>query len=133
MLPNAPKNEEIIAILHQGDPDFEWYEKYMTLKDPRVKMGRNYRGNRMVMFSGLVENGGEKTLDVVEVKLTFFNADVLVWETARIPIRPRPGTYTPPLRPFGRRGFTLYVENVPENWQASNAEMSIHGFRFKSQ
>ena len=54
------EKEEITGILHRGDPDYEWYAKYVTLKKPRVKMGRNYAGNRMVMFSGLVENGGEK-------------------------------------------------------------------------
>lgn len=126
------EKEEVTGILHQGDPNYEWYEKYVTLKKPRVKMGKNYAGNRMVLFSGLVENNGEKTLDVVEVKLTFFNADVPVWESTRIPVRPGPGTYTPPLEPLSRRGFTLYLENVPENWRASNAEMSIQGFRFKS-
>ena len=129
--PKAEREEEITGVLRLGNPDFAWYNKYVALKKPRVKIGRNYAGNRMVMFSAVIENHGEKTLDVVEVKLVFFNADVPVWESTRVPIRPGTGTYTPPIEPLGRRGFTLYVESLPEGWQASNAEMEIHGFRFE--
>lgn len=128
--PKTAEKKEITGVLRSGNPNFSWYSKYVTLRKPRVKMGRNYAGNRMVMFSAVIENGGEKALDVVEVKLIFFNADVPVWESTRIPIRPGSGTYMPPIEPLGKRGFTLYVENLPKNWQASNAELTINGFRF---
>lgn len=129
--PQAAPREEITGVLRAGDPDYDWYNKYVTLTKPLVKMGRNFAGKRMVMFSGVIENGGERSLDAVEVKLLFFNADVPVWETRRVPIRPGSGAYTPPIRPLEKRGFTLYVEDVPGTWRASNAEMEVSGFRFK--
>ncbi|MBI4445813.1 MAG: hypothetical protein HY645_07870 [Acidobacteria bacterium] len=126
--PEVP--DELTGILRAGDSDYDWYSKYVELRNPLVKMGKNFAGKRMVMFSGIIENNGEKTLDVVEVKLIFFNADVPVWEIIRIPIRPGARHRTPPIEPLEQRGFTLYVEQLPENWQASNAEMAISGFRF---
>ncbi len=120
--------EELSRVLYRGNPDFEWYEKYVELRDPKIEMGLNFAGSRIVKFAGVIENGGEKTLDVVEVKLSFFNYDELVWETTRTPIRP--GPYTPAIPPLATRAFSLYFENIPEGWKASHAEMSLHGFRF---
>ncbi len=120
----------LTGILREGNPDYGWYRKYVFLeKDSvKIKMGQNFAGKRMVMFTGVINNEGEKPLDVVEVKLVFFNYDKPVWETERTPVRP--GPYTPPIPPMTKRSFTLYLENVPEGWHASNAEMSISGFRF---
>jgi hypothetical protein len=91
-------------------------------------MGLNFAGKRIVKFAGIVENGGERDIDVVEVKLSFFNYDEVVWETTRTPIRP--GPYTPPVRPLSERAFAFYSEEIPEGWKASHAEMSLAGFRF---
>ncbi len=107
-----------------------WYYKYVGLSNPKIQMGKNFAGNQMIMISGMIENKGEKTLDVVEVKLVLFDHAQPVWQTARIPIRPGPGTYTSPIRPLEKRGFTLYVQKIPKGWSANNAEISIHGFRF---
>ncbi|MDA2936958.1 hypothetical protein MYX75_01675 [Acidobacteria bacterium AH-259-A15] len=131
--PGAKNKVELTGVLRGGDPDYQWYGKYVKLKNPQIKMTRNFAGNRMVIFSGIIENNGEKTLDAVEVELNFFNYDQLVLKTTRTPIRPGPGTYTPPIEPLEQRGFTLYMENFPEDWLASRAEMAIHGFRFLSQ
>ena len=84
----------------------------------------------MAIFSATIENQGEKSLDVVELKMTFFNYETTVWETTRNPIRP--GGYTSPLQPLKRRSFTLYIQDLPNGWLASHAEMDINGFRFTS-
>jgi len=121
----------LTRILHAGDPDYEWYGKYMALENHQVKMGKNFAGNRFVIFSAIIENNGERTVDVVEVELSFFNYDTRISSVIRTPLRP--GTYTPPMRTFEKRGFTLYVEELPPNWLAQNAELAIHGFRFLDQ
>lgn len=120
--------EELSNILYKGDPDFDWYQKYVELENPKIEMGLNFAGKRIVKFAGLIENEGEKTLDIVEVKLSFFNYDELVWETTKTPIRP--GPYTPPIPPLSNRSFSIYFEEIPEGWKASHAEMSLQGFRF---
>jgi hypothetical protein len=118
----------LIGVLHAGDPDYDWYGKYMGLENPQVKMGKNFAGNRFVIFSAIIENNGERTVDVVEVQLNFFNYDELISSVIRTPLRP--GSYSPPIGTFEKRAFTIYVEGVPSNWLAQNAEIAIHGIRF---
>lgn len=124
---------DLSGVLHEGDADYEWYEKYVELRDPKLQMGKNFAGSRMVMFAAVIENNGEKFLDVVEVELNFFNYEKLVWTTTRVPILPGTGSYTPPIEPLAQRGFTLYMDQIPSDWQASHAEMEIQGFRFSDQ
>ncbi|RPJ56648.1 MAG: hypothetical protein EHM23_01415 [Acidobacteria bacterium] len=120
----------LTGVLRAGDPNFEWYKKYLSIdhESQKIQMGTNYAGDRVVMFAGTINNGGEKTLDVVEVKLVLFNYEKPVWETVRIPIRP--DSRIEPIPPLGRRSFALYVETLPEAWNAGQAEMWISGFRF---
>ena len=63
-------------------------------------------------------------------ELSFFNYEELVSTTVKTPIRPGPASRTPPIETFEERGFTLYVEDLPEDWMAFHAEMAIHGIRF---
>ncbi|GAB4111957.1 MAG: hypothetical protein Kow001_13680 [Acidobacteriota bacterium] len=126
----AAPPEELSGVLRAGDPNFEWYSKYVELVSPKIEMGLNFAGNRILILSGVIRNQGEKVLDVVEIKVVFFNYENPVQETVRVPIRP--GPYTPPIPPLSDRAFSFYIEKLPEGWLASHAEMSIHGFRFKS-
>ena len=125
------ESEELTGVIRAGDPMFDWYENYLRLEEDtlRIELGQNFAGQRMVMFSGVIDNGGERTVDVVEVKLVLFNYEEPVWEATRRPVQP--GPYTPPIPPLGRRSFTLYLGEFPDEWHAGNAEMSINGFRFR--
>ena len=120
----------LTGIFRGGDPYFEWYDKYIELNNPQVKMSSSFSGNRLVLLSGVIENKGEKTLDVVEVELSLYNYNEPIAKITRTPIRPGSGTRTPPLQTFEKRGFTLFVEEIPERWLAQHAELTIHGFRF---
>ena len=130
LTPGTEEKPSLTGILRSGDPHYEWYREYVGLQNPKVQMGKNIAGHRVVMFSAVIENSGEKTLDVVEIELSFFNYEERVWETVRTPIRPERSNYTPPIEPLEERGFTLYTEKIPQNWLASHAEMELHGFRF---
>ncbi|MGH9342010.1 MAG: hypothetical protein ACRD1R_21095 [Acidobacteriota bacterium] len=124
---------EVSGMMHEGDPYFDWYSQYVELRDPKLQMATNFAGGRMVIFSGIIDNDGERALDAVEIKLVFFNYDQPVYETARVPIRPEREARTPPIRPFQERGFTFYIEALPEGWGSNQAEMSISGFRFAGE
>jgi hypothetical protein len=126
----GPEDATLTGVLHQGDPDYDWYRKYIRLKEPQVKMTSSFSGNQLVLFSSIIENRGERTVDVVEVELRFFNYDDLVSTTVKTPIRPGAGSRTPPIETFEERGFTLYLEDLPQEWLALHAEMAIHGIRF---
>ncbi len=123
-----PPLEKLEGVLHEEDLDFEWYRQYLELKNPRIQMGLNYAGNRIVMFSGIISNKGERTIDVVELKIVFFNYDEPLLEIHRTPLRP--GPYTPPIPQLSERVFNFYVEQIPEGWKSSHSEISISGFRF---
>lgn len=125
--PSEPASPE--GVLHSPDPDYEWYSQKLGLEDGDIKMGKNFAGHRVIIFSGVINNNGERAVDVVEIKMTLFNYDRPVFETTRMPIKP--GGYTPPIEPLSSRSFTLYLEDIPGNWLASHAEMKLNGFRFK--
>ena len=121
LTPGAEEKPELTGVFRSGDPNYEWYREYVDLQNPKVQMGKNLAGNRVVMFSAVIENSGEKMLDVVEIELSFFNYEERVWETVRTPIRPERSNYTPPIES---------LEEIPRDWFASHAEMELHGFRF---
>lgn len=123
---------EIVGVIRAGDPMFDWYRGYLKLENPKIQMGKSFTGSRMVMFSAIIRNGGEKMVDVVEVQLSLFNDDQLVWKTVRTPIRSEKSNYTPAIEPLEGRGFTLYMEEIPEKWHATSAEIDLYGFRFES-
>ncbi len=127
---SGPGEAPLTGILRKGDPDYQWYKKYIRLKEPQVKMTSSFSGNRLVLFSAIIENRGERKVDVVEVGLSFFNYDDLVSTTVKTAIRPGAASRTPPIETFEERGFTLYLEDLPEEWLALHAEMAIHGIRF---
>jgi hypothetical protein len=125
----ASSPEELSGILRKGDPLFDAYAGNVHLLAPKIEMGLNFAGNRIVILSGTVSNMGDRTLDVLEVKAAFYNFETPVEEIVRVPIRP--GPYTPPIQPLSERAFVFYVEKIPVGWGASEAELSIHGFRFR--
>ena len=132
LTPGAQGKTELTAVLRPGNSNYEWYNRYVSLKNPQIQMGKNIAGQRIVMFSAVIQNQGEKMLDVVEIEIKFYNYEELVWKTIRTPIRPERGNYTPAIEPLEERGFAVYIENIPEGWLASHAEMDMHGFRFVS-
>jgi hypothetical protein len=128
--PDPQQLAPVTGILHEGDPDHDWYAKYVTLESRGIKMAKSFAGKRMVIFTGVIENGGERPLDTVEVKLILINHDEPVFESFKTPVRP--GPYTPPIPPLQSRAFTVYLDEFPGDWLTSRAEMEISGFRFAS-
>lgn len=126
--PDPQTLEPLTDVLHAGDPDYEWYSQYVSLENSSIKMAGSFSGKRMVIFTGVINNQGEKTLDAVEVNLILINRDQPIHEVVKAPIRP--GPYTPPIQPLESRAFTVYLEDFPDNWMTSRAEMQLHGFRF---
>jgi hypothetical protein len=118
----------LTGILRAEDPDYAGYSPYVLLTSSKINLGKNFAGQRFVIFSGSIENKGDRTLDVVELKLTLFNYEEPVFEAVRVPFRP--GGY-PAIKPLSSRSFTLYLEGLPGDWLASHAEMELNGFRFQ--
>jgi hypothetical protein len=125
------EQEELTGIIRRDNPDFQWYSEYVELQGTKIQMGLNFARKRILMISGVIQNGGERTLDVVEVKLTFFNYEEPVKEIRRTPIQP--SRYTPPIPPLNSRAFSFYVEDFPKDWKQSHAEIELNGIRFAGE
>ncbi|HLV01962.1 MAG TPA: hypothetical protein VKZ59_11885 [Acidobacteriota bacterium] len=122
---------ELTGILTEGDVEFERYRQNVEIINQSIQMGQNVAGNWIIMVSGIIENRGERELDVVQVKLTLFNHEEPIHEIIRTPIQPSP--YTSSVPALGRKSFDFYVEEIPEDWLAVTAELTIHGFRFPEE
>lgn len=129
-LPDDVEPEELSGVLHEGDPAYDRYRDQVQLIETEMEMGLNFARKRVVMLGGFIDNQGERTIDVVEVRVVFFNYDEPVAETVRTPLRP--GQYTPPIEPHSQRAFNFYIEEIPEDWLSSHLEMSVSGLRFAS-
>ncbi len=120
-------DQPLLGIVRSDHADFERYLQSVQLEDRGTKMLKNLTGKRIVGFAGAITNHNDRPLDVVEIRLILFNAHEAVFETIRTPIKP--GAYTPPILSGKTRGFTLYLEDFPQSWWASRAEMEISGIR----
>jgi hypothetical protein len=125
---DKPESGELSGVLREGDDQFDWYHPYVELFDEKLQMGLSFAGKRIVMFSGVIANRGERRIDVVELKVVFYNYEEPAAELIRTPIRP--GPYTPPVQALAERAFSFYIEDIPPNWLSAHAEMSLHGLRF---
>lgn len=123
--------EELTGILHEGDPEFDQYRSHVELRDTKIQMGLNFNRKRIVMVSGVIANTGDRAIDVVQVKVSFFNYEKLIDESIHTPLKP--GPYTPPIKPLSEWAFSFYIEEIPKGWGGSHAEMSLYGFRFAKQ
>jgi len=121
----------LTGIIRSDNSEFQWYSDYLKLVDPKIQMGLNFAGNRIVMISGLIENNGERTVDVVEVKIAFFNYEEPISEAFSTPVKP--GPYSPPIEPLSQRTINFYIEKIPKGWKSSHAEIEISGIRFLGQ
>lgn len=134
LLSGPDQVREVTGVVHAGDQAYELYKDSVRLNQPKASLTRRITGARAVVFTGVIENLGEKTLDVVEVKLSLFNYEEFIWSIVRTPVKP--GAFTSSIGPREKKRFDLYVEDLPgvddlpKEWLSTHAEIDIHGFRF---
>lgn len=129
LVPRKEAAGELKGILSESDPGFADYQSDLSIQDSKLSLTRNLAGANAIVASGLLTNEGNRSVDVVQVRVMLFNGRQKLWETVKTPVRP---SELGPLRPLEERRFTLYVEGLPEDWRRSTAEMEISGFRFDS-
>jgi hypothetical protein len=122
---------EISGVLHEGAPGFNEYKDLVKLNNSRIQMGLNFNRKRVVMFSGEIENRGGRTVDVVELKIMYFNYEEHIDTVIKTPVRP--GPYTKVIQPLTSGPYNFYIEEFPGRWKGGECEVSIHGFRFAEE
>ena len=127
----SESEQALTGVLHAGDPAYDRYVSHVELRDIKIRMGLNFNKKRIVMLSGVISNTGDRPIDVVQVKVSFFNYEQLVSESIHTPLKP--GPYTPAIQPLREWAFSFYIEEIPKGWGGSHAEMSLYGLRFADQ
>lgn len=119
--------DELTGIVRAGDLEYEAYKGNVILKNSRIQMGLNFNRKRVVMFSGEIENRGDKTVDVVELRIMYFNYEELIDTVIRTPLRP--GPYSKAIEPLTSGTYNFYIEDFPGRWKGGECEVYINGFR----
>jgi len=125
---SSESEQELTGVIRVGDPDFERYQSFLELKDVKIQMGLNFAKKRVLMLGGILVNKGDRPIDVLEVKVIFFNYETPIQESLHLPIKP--GPYVSPVEALSERAFSFYIEEFPKGWLNSHAEMHLNGFRF---
>lgn len=123
--------EELSGILHEGDPDYEGYKELVKLRNSKIQMGLNLNRKRVVMFSGEIENRGDRTIDVIQLRIMYFNYEEHIDTVIKTPLRP--GPYMKVINPLTSGPYNFYIEEFPGRWKGGECEVYIHGFRFAEE
>ncbi len=119
--------DDLTGTVREGDLEYESYKENVSLKNSRIQMGLNFNKKRVVMFSGEIENRGEMTIDVVELKIMYFNYEELIDTVIKTPLRP--GPYSKAIEPLTSGTYNFYIEDFPGRWKGGECEVYINGFR----
>ena len=120
--------DELSGILREGDPGYEAHKDLVRLVNSKIQMGLNFNRKRVVMFSGEIENRSDRTIDVVELSVMYFNYEELIDTVLKTPIMP--GPYMKAIEPLTSGSYNFYVEDFPGIWKGGECEVHINGFRF---
>lgn len=118
---------KLSGIVREGDSAYEDYKGNVKLKNSKIQMGLNFNRKRVVMFSGEIENRGDRTIDVVELRIMYFNYEEFIDAVIKTPLRP--GPYTKAIEPLTSGPYNFYIEDFPGRWKGSECEVYINGFR----
>jgi len=124
-------NVYIPGLAHAGDPNFEYYKKYVQIENPRATLGLTFSQARVAMISGIIANEGDRKLAAVELKVTLFDVyGKPDKEVVRYPIRPGLPPNRP-MEPLERRTFTIAVESIEQLWNPNKVQVELTGLKYE--
>ncbi len=130
-----PQGEKAAAvyvpgIAHPGDPNFEYYSKYIRIENAKASLGLTFSKARIAMISGIIANEGDRKLEAVELRVTLYDIygkpdkDVI-----RYPVRPGLPPNRP-MEPLERRTFTIAIESVEQLWNPNRVQVDLTGLKY---
>jgi hypothetical protein len=105
------------------------YVSRLTLSDVTMQATENFMKQRVVEIEGKIANGGERTLQGIDVYCVFYDVGGREIHRERVPILNRKGA---PLRPGESRAFRLPFDSLPEGWNQVMPRLVIAGINFTS-
>jgi len=121
----------IPGLVHAGDPNFEYYKKYIGIENARASLGITFGKARFAMISGIIANDGDRKLEAVELKVTLFDVyGKPDKEVIRYPIRPGLPPNRP-MEPLEKRTFTISIESVEQLWNPNKVQVELTGLKYQ--
>jgi hypothetical protein len=128
--PGAPMMA-VTGVLRAGNTDFEYYRTRIFIENPKGTLGISFNGVRTATVSGTLVNGGDRTLEAVELHVTLYDAWGKV-SKEKTAFAFRPGTYNyKPLLPLERRSFAISIEAVEIYWDPKRSTCEVTGLKYK--
>ena len=95
------------------------YVRQLKLGDVEMKATENFAGAAVIEITGNVRNGGDRTINRVELNCVFYDVSGLVVLRERVPIVRRT------LKPGETAPFRLPFEGVPQSWNQAMPQLVI--------
>ncbi len=130
----TPPGMEMPAVpgmAHPGDPDFEYYRKYVRISNVRATLGINFAKSRIAIISGIITNEGDRKLEALELRIALYDVyDKLSKERIATPLRPGVGVKRP-MDPLEKRDFTVWIEPIEQLWNPKRIEVELSGLKYQ--
>lgn len=100
------------------------YTRNLKLGGVEMKGTQNFTGAPLIEITGQITNGGDKTLDRVELNCVFYDVAGQVVLRERVPI------VKTTLKPGETRTFRMPFEGIPESWNRVMPQLVIAEIKF---
>jgi len=108
-------------------PEAKAYVKNLQLSDVEIKANKSYLNQMVVEINGKIANGGDRSLNTVEIYCIFYDSFGQMVLRSRVPIvSPRMGG----LKPGETKLFRLPFDEIPESWNQAMPQLVIAGVNF---
>jgi hypothetical protein len=119
------------GMVHAGDPNYEYYKKYVKIEDAHATLSITFSKTRVATVSGVIANQGDRKLEAVELKVTLYDVyGNISKEVNRYAIRPGLPPNRP-MEPLEKRGFGINIESVEQLWNPQKIQIEMTGLRYQ--
>ena len=101
------------------------YSRNLKLSGVEMQAHESYLKQSVVEIVGNIENGGDRTLQLVELNCVFYDGYGQVVRRIRVPI------VKGAMAPGAARLFRMPFDDVPESWNQAMPQLVIAGIKFQ--
>jgi len=110
-------------------PEAKAYVRSLKITEPEIKANESYMKLSLVELTGKIKNDGDRSVEVVEIYCSFYDAYGQIVTRERVPIvRAKMGG----LKPGEEKPFRLAFDTIPESWNQAMPNLVIAGIRFSN-
>ncbi len=119
------------GIERAGDPNFEYYKKYVKIENARAGLSITFSKTRVATITGIISNEGDRKLEAVELKVTLYDVyGGVSKEVTRYAVRPGLPPNRP-MEPLEKRTFGINIEAVEQMWNPQKVQIEMTGLKYQ--